>query len=236
MNLLTLDFQGMAVHASRDAWFNATEIAEAYGKRLDKFWEREETKEYLDGLCEILNTPKTGDLNKPFNIKGYPQFIKTKRGKNGGTWLHPDLMVHFARWVNIRFGIWADQTIKALLLENTAWQTARHELKSVTKLKNRLLRDQRAAHGKTTQSHHFSNEALLEYEALTGKRHIVSRDLLDVTQIAALDAITAENTALIARDLSYQERKSRLLVFAKTLNYPPVQAHQRNAAKLRFDS
>lgn len=224
MNLLTLDFQGMAVHASRDAWFNATEIAEAYGKRLDKFWEREETKEYLDGLCEILNTPKTGDLNKPFNIKDYPQFIKTKRGKNGGTWLHPDLMVHFARWVNIRFGIWADQTIKALLLENTAWQTARHELKSITKLKNRLLRDQRAADGKNTQSHHYCNEAMLEYEALTGKRGIISRDLLNADQIAALDAITAENAAMIAQGWSYQKRKPCLLAFGQNLNRQRLQA------------
>ena len=93
MNAITLKWEGIDLHANRDAWFNATEIAEAHGKRLDKFWEREETREYLDALCEILNTPKTGDLEKPFSLKDYSTFIKTRRGKYGGTWLHPDLMV-----------------------------------------------------------------------------------------------------------------------------------------------
>ena len=230
MNLLTLDFQGMAVHASRDAWFNATEIAAMFGKRPIDWLRLPDTERYLAALCQ-REAEKTG-ISKVRKS----HFIKTKRGNSGGTWLHPKLAIAFARWLSPDFAVWCDEQIENLLHQHQQWQPARHELKSVTKLKNRLLRDQRAAHGKTTQSHHFSNEALLEYEALTGKRHIVSRDLLDVTQIAALDAITAENTALIARDLSYQERKSRLLVFAKTLNYPPVQAHQRNAAKLRFDS
>ena len=46
MNAITLKWEGIDLHASRDAWFNATEIAEAHGKRLDKFWEREETREH----------------------------------------------------------------------------------------------------------------------------------------------------------------------------------------------
>ncbi|QMT34185.1 KilA-N domain-containing protein [Conchiformibius steedae DSM 2580] len=235
MNLLTLDFQGMAVHASRDAWFNATEIAAMFGKQPYEWIRLPETEQYIQALLKrAVQQNENSNTGKSRISKSH--FIKTKRGNSGGTWLHPKLAIAFARWLSPDFAVWCDEQIENLLHQHQQWQPARHELKSVTKLKNRLLRDQRAAHGKTTQSHHFINEALLEYEALTGKRHIVSRDLLDVTQIAALDAITAENTALIARDLSYQERKSRLLVFAKTLNYPPVQAHQRNAAKLRFHS
>ena len=222
MKLLKLDFQGMAVHASRDAWFNATEIAAMFGKRPIDWLRLPDTERYLAALCQ-REAEKTGksEVRKS-------HFIKTRKGRSGkfeqGTWLHPKLAIAFARWLSPDFAVWCDEQIENLLHEHQQWQPARHELKSVTKLKNRLLSEQRAAHGKTTQSHHFINEALLEYEALTGERRMISRDLLSTEQIAALDAITAENTALIARDLSYQERKPRLLAFAQTLKYPRLQA------------
>jgi len=139
MNAITLKWEGIDLHANRDAWFNATEIAEAHGKRLDKFWEREETREYLDALCEILNTPKTGNLEKPFSLKDYPAFIKTRRGKYGGTWLHPDLMVCFARWISPRFSVWCDQTIKRLLTEQPQWQAARAESKTGAQVMAEIL-------------------------------------------------------------------------------------------------
>lgn len=171
MKALALDYRGILLHADRAAWFNATEIAEAHGKQLQKFWQREETHEYIAALCEHLNHPKTDDLNRPFNPKDYPQFIKTRRGRNGGTWLHPDLMVHFARWINPRFSVWCDQTIKRLLTEQPVWRQQRRELGSITRLKNRLLQEQRAALGKDTQPYHYSNEALMENEALTARTH-----------------------------------------------------------------
>lgn len=38
MSILKLDYQGLPVHANREAWFNATWIAEQHGKRLDNFF------------------------------------------------------------------------------------------------------------------------------------------------------------------------------------------------------
>ena len=34
MNAITLKWEGIDLHANRDAWFNATEIAEAHGKEV----------------------------------------------------------------------------------------------------------------------------------------------------------------------------------------------------------
>ena len=36
-------------------------------------------------------------------------------GRGGGTWLHPKLAVSFARWLDLKFAIWADLHIDALL-------------------------------------------------------------------------------------------------------------------------
>jgi len=210
MNAITLKWEGIDLHASRDAWFNATEIAEAHGKRLDKFWEREETREYLDALCEVLNTPKTGDLEKPFCLKDYPAFIKTRRGKYGGTWLHPDLMVCFARWISPRFSVWCDQTIRRLLTEQPQWQAARAESKIGAQVMAEILQTTRAAAGKETRAYHFSNEALLCNEALTGRREALPRDNLPAPALRMLIRLEAANAALIAHGKPYDERKAHL--------------------------
>ncbi len=53
----------------------------------------------ITALCEISNTRKEG-------------YLKTRRGQNGGTWLHTDLAVVFARWLDVLFSIWCDQQAK----------------------------------------------------------------------------------------------------------------------------
>ncbi|SDG85201.1 KilA-N domain-containing protein [Pseudomonas flavescens] len=41
--------------------------------------------------------------------------VITKSGRGGGTWLHPKLAVAFARWLDVRFAVWSDLHIDALL-------------------------------------------------------------------------------------------------------------------------
>ncbi len=70
-------------------------------KRLDKFFENDQS-EYLNALCKylneerFLNTPKSGEL-QPSDL------IKIKRGKYGGTWMHPYYYTKFARWLSPEF-------------------------------------------------------------------------------------------------------------------------------------
>lgn len=52
MNILKLDYQGLPVHANREAWFNATGIAEQHGKRLDNFFSLKRTQQYIQALAK----------------------------------------------------------------------------------------------------------------------------------------------------------------------------------------
>ena len=36
-------------------------------------------------------------------------------GNNRGTWLHPKLAIHFARWLDPKFAVWCDEQIEQLL-------------------------------------------------------------------------------------------------------------------------
>lgn len=104
MKPITLDYQGLPIHATREAWFNATEIAEYHGKRLDNFFGLKRTQKYIQTIAKqkVSNPLDRRDLKTPFNPADYSELIQTKRGRyNGGTWLHPDLMVCFARFISL---------------------------------------------------------------------------------------------------------------------------------------
>ena len=83
-----------------DGFFNATALLKQWnkdGKRkdIDDFLGNKMTKEYITVIesKENLNTQKSGDL----------KVVKSARGKNGGTWMHPFLFIDFAMWLNVEF-------------------------------------------------------------------------------------------------------------------------------------
>lgn len=102
--IIKFDFDGSLYSFNMDGWFNATEAAARYGKRLDVWLKTDETKAYIAALGEALNTTKRCDL------------IRTRRGRyEGGTWLHPKLGVMFARWVSPKFAVWCDLQIDNII-------------------------------------------------------------------------------------------------------------------------
>lgn len=105
--LMKFDFNGEGHSFDGHGWFNATEAAKRFGRRVDHWLKTEDTKEYMAALVEMTNTPEKG-------------YLKTRRGNNGGTWLHPDLAVPFARWLDKRFGVWCDQRIKEIIRTQSA--------------------------------------------------------------------------------------------------------------------
>jgi hypothetical protein len=67
---------------------------------------------------ELLQLAKTNEL------------IKTKRGGNNkaltGTWIHKDLAVKYAEWLDPKFAIWVSQKIQQLIQDGFAWIEARN--------------------------------------------------------------------------------------------------------------
>ena len=79
---------------------NATEMAKPFGKRPAKWLELPSTKEFLS----VLQTVRFSD-----------SLIQTIEGKNGGTWMHEDVALEFARWLSPKIAIWCNERIKELL-------------------------------------------------------------------------------------------------------------------------
>ena len=91
--IIKVDFNSSLITFNSDGWINATEVANAYGKRLDHWLANKSTQEYIAACGE----------------EKYTNLIRTRRGKNGGTWLHPKLVIRFAQWLDTGFAIWCQE-------------------------------------------------------------------------------------------------------------------------------
>lgn len=207
MNIIKLDYTDRAISATREAWFNATEIAAMFGKQPYEWLRLPETERYIQALCK-REAEKQADSNTGKSRITKSRFIKAKRGNAGGTWLHPKLAIAFARWCDVDFAVWCDEQITELLTEQPQWKEGRKAASVGYAVMSEILQATRQAEGKVTQSYHYSNEAKMINAALTGRHQPLDREALSTAQIRLIARLEAQNAAMIARGISYTERKA----------------------------
>lgn len=98
-------YQGKPVTFDEDGWFNATVVAQRFGKRPVDWLKLPETRRYVNALSSKSKVKKS-------------HFARTARGGapgTAGTWLHPKLAVRFAQWLDVDFAIWCDEQIENIL-------------------------------------------------------------------------------------------------------------------------
>lgn len=85
-------------------YINATQMAKPFGKLVAGWLRNSQTEEFLLELT-VMRKCITSDL------------VLVKQGGNArdqGTWMHEDVAIEFARWLNPRFAIWCNDRIKEL--------------------------------------------------------------------------------------------------------------------------
>lgn len=95
---------------------NATQMAKPFGKSPKDFLKTDQTKTYIESLSEVRKI-HSSDL------------VRVIYGDNGGTWMHEDVAMEFARWLSPAFAIWCNDRIKELLtIGMTATQTTLEQM------------------------------------------------------------------------------------------------------------
>lgn len=122
-NLIAADFNGISVSFRNDAYLNATAIASHFGKRTGNYLKTEQTQEYINALTRRLSVAPKG-------VTKENQLVIVKQGGKSyeqGTWLHPKLAIHFARWLSAEFAVWCDEQIEIILSGNKTTQSSPDE-------------------------------------------------------------------------------------------------------------
>lgn len=232
LQIIKSEFQNSEIDFREDGWFNATVAAAKFGKEPTAWLRQQDTVEYIAVLSESiffnsgfvtefneinkLDSTKSTTRTKLLNLVKSTGLVKVKSGATeigGGAWLHPKLAVRFAQWLDMRFAIWCDIQIDNILRNKHPHfdhKRLRHEAASSFKVMTAILQYSRLESGKDTKPYHYSNEALLINQVLSGKRESVDRDSLSTQELFFIAKLEERNSVLIGRGVSFQDRKKML--------------------------
>jgi len=111
--MVVFNYEGMPVTFNNgdDVMVNATEMAKGFGKKVAHWLENDSTSDFL----QVLGNQKgrnfdTSDTQLVKIVMGSP-------ANGGGTWMHEDVAMEFARWLDPMFAIWCNAKIKELLIK-----------------------------------------------------------------------------------------------------------------------
>jgi hypothetical protein len=211
---ITVDVSNLGT--TEEVFFNATDMAKPFNKIPAEWLRLPDTGAYIEA---ILNMGLS-------HIKKCDDVVRTKRGKkNGGTWLHQDLGLAFARWLSPMFAVRLDRWTRDRLKKELTHKNARLDVKTNYIPMTRAIFE---AH-EVVRSHHFSNENNLIYTVLfglTAKKYKENyginniRDHLSEDELRKLDDLQVLNTAFIKAKMPYQYRKECLVAYCQGESMP----------------
>lgn len=185
---------------SKNQFFNATDLIESYNlktgelKRIQNYLDNEATKRFMVALAqaENQNSSKESDLNNGL--------IETKRGKNGGTWMHPYLFIDLAMWLSPEFKITVIRWVYDNLIK------LRNEAGDSFKDVNEALFDKYPS----LPPFGYAHEATMINKLVFGNSDTGQRNLASESQLEMLKALQKADIKLIQSGLDYYERYEKL--------------------------
>lgn len=165
-SIQTFTYNGQAIEfdpSSSAVMVNATEMAKAFGKRLDHFLKSDHAQAFI----KVLEFPPNGGNSRPLKKE---EIIRTNH--KTGTWMHRVLALKFAAWLSPEFEWWVYQTIDEILfgsyrkMEESLRLSAQRKNR-IEDLKNELsaapeflelqrleLEERQASYGRTRENRH----------------------------------------------------------------------------------
>lgn len=204
--IMQRDFKGLQIRQNtKNGFFNLNDLYDVYinnnpggKKRIDKYLEFSQTREFAETLLEAelekaenLNTLEKG-IMIPTEL---PSVIETKRGKYGGTWVHPYLFLDFAMWLNPKFKLWAMSVIEDKLIQ------VRNEAGDLFKEMNQALK----ASGAVSPSE-YSKEAVMINQIVYGSNR-GRRNESSIEELTLLNKLQKYNAYMIDKKFPFSIRE-----------------------------
>lgn len=107
MNIKQFDYKGAAITFQTEnggTMVNATEMAKPFDKKPAEWLRLPSTAAFMEALS-CMGKSHTSTIQ---TVMGSPD-------SGGGTWMHEDVALEFARWLSPAFAIWCNDRIKELL-------------------------------------------------------------------------------------------------------------------------
>ncbi len=202
--IIQREMNGLTIRQdSKSQFFNATDLVEIYNKqnsenkRIQNYLDNDSTKRFLVALlqAENQNNSNSSDLENGLML--------TKRGKNGGTWMHPYLFIDLAMWLSPEFKVTVIRWVYDNLIK------LRIEAGDSFKIVNQALFNQTP----TLPPFGYSNEAKMINKLVFGSPDGGQRNQATEPQLQLLKAMQYADISLIKEGLDYFQRYEKLKGF-----------------------
>jgi hypothetical protein len=129
VNIIEKKYENILIEFFNDdnIYINATKVAKQFGKEV-RFWLRlDQTKAYIKAYEELQKEEYNRSADHHFGknndnkIQNKSIVIIKKGGNdkhNQGTWIHKDLIISFAQWINPKFAVWCNKQIEEIIKGN----------------------------------------------------------------------------------------------------------------------
>jgi len=191
---------------TEEMFFNATQMAKPFSKKVKHFLTLESTKEYMNEIFK----------GRDSTLLKYDDLVKIKKGRYGGTFLHNELAFEFAGWCSAIFRRnlhkWAEKRIR----EEQERKRARLEAKTGYLPMTEAIQNDHDP----VKFYHYSTEADMINRIVLGKsakqyknEYEVDnvRDAVTAAELDELDSLQRINTSLIKIEWKYEDRKAELI-------------------------
>lgn len=194
---------------SDNEYMCATDLVSAYNrnreitaplKKLDNYLALNSTQELFEALNKRNpNTQKNGDLKNGLII--------TKRGQQGGTYIHPLVIIDLAMWLSVDLKIWALEVLNDHLIE------LRHIVGDDYKELMKALTD----YTQNIKPKNYVDEANMINELIWGGTYKNKRNNATKEELALLRQLQKTDIQLLKEGKPFEERYRILKRFKQLL-------------------
>lgn len=195
------DLHGVKVRQStKDSFFNANDLLTLFeinggkDKRIQSYFDLKGTQEYMSAIqADILNNSDSCELE-------LPHVYYSKRGRYGGTWMHPFLFIDFAMWLSPEFKLtcvkWIyDNLIKFRVDSGDSFKEVNNALCMFTEKATRQT---------------YRTEALMINSLVFGKAEGGKRNNANEEQLRKLSSLQKADVKLIQNGYNLHDRFRKL--------------------------
>lgn len=142
MKTLEFIYQENAIHflvnpTDKNVMINATEMAKAFGKRVEDFRRLEGTQKFINALLKSENSKFAhADVREQITEKDVIY------GTNKATFMHRKLAMYFAFWLDVYFQIWVIDTIDEIIFGNYKQHWEAHAEQELAKVEMETLKQE----------------------------------------------------------------------------------------------
>lgn len=206
--IMSRDLNGVTVRQdSKNSFFNATDLINLYNrssgeqKRIQDYIDNKSTKDFLGALAQDYNV---NNANQRELDNG---FVISKRGKNGGTWVHPYIFIDLAMWLSPKFKVTVIRWVYDNLIK------LRNDAGDSFKEVNEALFNAYP----NSPPFAYANEARMINKIVFGDPNPGQRNNATEQELAELKSLQNADIKLIQQGLDYYERYEKLKEVKKVM-------------------